>query len=400
MLIRLGTPYWLDQYDGPGPRFSRARGRLDADVAIVGGGITGSAAALLFARGGLRTVVLEAQRVGRGSTAASTALLMQEPDSDFDGLAERYGAGVAARIWRASQAAVRRLVTTLDHTQARVGLHRLPSIYFARDAGGAARLGREWRRRRDAGIGGRWISEGVLRRLTGLDGTGAILTTGNAQADPYRACLALARGAVRNGARIFEHSPVVRVRPHDGGVNVVLDGAEVRAAWVVVSTGYATPEFRPLAGRFRMQDTYVIATPRLPPPLQRRVGLGDLMLWDTARPYHYARWTPDRRLLFGGCDRPHTANRPRRAALARDLAAFYPPLEDAEPDYAWEGLFATTPDGLPYIGAHRRYPRHLFALGYGGNGMTFGYLAAEILLRTVRGRSRPDDALFGFGRIR
>ena len=47
---------------------------------------------------------------------------------------------------------------------------------------------------------------------------------------------------------------------------------------------------------------------------------------------------------------------------------------------AWEGLFATTPDGLPYIGPHRRYPRHLFALGYGGNGMTFGFLAARLLL--------------------
>ena len=71
-----------------------------------------------------------------------------------------------------------------------------------------------------------------------------------------------------------------------------------------------------------------------------------------------------------------------------------------KPDYAWEGLFATTPDGLPYIGPHRRYPRHLFALGYGGNGMTFGYLAAEILGRWVHGKETEDDRFFGFGRNR
>ena len=63
-------------------------------------------------------------------------------------------------------------------------------------------------------------------------------------------------------------------------------------------------------------------------------------------------------------------------------------------------VFATTPDGLPYIGTHRRYPRHLFALGYGGNGMTFGFLAARMLLRRVLDGPSDDDEWFGFGRVR
>ena len=75
-----------------------------------------------------------------------------------------------------------------------------------------------------------------------------------------------------------------------------------------------------------------------------------------------------------------------------------PGARDIDCGYAWEGLFATTPDGLPYIGTHRHYPRHLFALGYGGNGMTFGFLAAQIIARHVRGRALPADALFRFNR--
>jgi len=67
---------------------------------------------------------------------------------------------------------------------------------------------------------------------------------------------------------------------------------------------------------------------------------------------------------------------------------------------AWDGLFATTPDGLPYIGRHSRFPRRLFALGYGGNGMTFGFLAARMLLEQWREIDSPDHALFGFGRFR
>ena len=83
-----------------------------------------------------------------------------------------------------------------------------------------------------------------------------------------------------------------------------------------------------------------------------------------------------------------------------DLAEWYPDLKDVRPEYAWEGLFATTPDGLPYVGRHRLHPRQLFALGYGGNGMTLGYFAAESLVRIAQGRVERDDELFGFGRIK
>ena len=53
-----------------------------------------------------------------------------------------------------------------------------------------------------------------------------------------------------------------------------------------------------------------------------------------------------------------------------------------------------TADGLPYIGPHRRYPHHWFALGYGGNGMTFGALAARLLLERWQGVKSRDHALF------
>jgi glycine/D-amino acid oxidase-like deaminating enzyme len=71
-----------------------------------------------------------------------------------------------------------------------------------------------------------------------------------------------------------------------------------------------------------------------------------------------------------------------------------------ETECAWEGLFAMTPDSFPYIGPHGRYPRHWFALGYGGNGMTFGFMAARLLLERWQGVTSRDHALFEFGRTR
>jgi glycine/D-amino acid oxidase-like deaminating enzyme len=205
---------------------------------------------------------------------------------------------------------------------------------------------------------------------------------------------------------VFEESAVGRIETDRRHVELRTRSGTLRADTVVIATGYATPEFKPLAGRFRLAHTYVVATGRIPAATRRCLGLSDLMLWDTERPYHYARWS-DGRLLLGGADRPLLPKRERlrafRAgaeAVRQHFTQLYPALERAGTDYAWEGLFATTPDGLPYIGRHRRYPRHLFALGYGGNGMTFGFLAAQLLLDTYGGTEGSDHQLFAFNRSR
>lgn len=402
--LRIGHSYWLDAFRKHVPRLTSLRGRHQADIAIVGGGVTGCAAALLFARAGARVILVDARRIGRGSSAASTALLMQEPDVDFADLAERYGPAAARRIWTCSRGAV----ASMRRTLAGLGvstLHGLPSVYYARGATDAAALRREASIRRGAGFPATWLDAARVHSVAGIDAAGAIVTRGNAQVDPYEACMALARGAQSAGAVLHERSHVTRIAGTRDGVTITLASGEIAADWAVVATGYATPEFKPLAGRFRMLNTYVIATPRLSTSKRLALGLGDVMVWDTGRPYHYLRWTPDHRLLFGGLDRPRLPN-PIRPAALRAMAAqltdqlidLYPPLTGMTPEYAWEGLFATTPDGLPYIGQHRRYPRHLFALGYGGNGMTFGFLAAQTLVRLAQRTPTRDDELFGFTR--
>ena len=405
--LRIGKSYWLDQYRGRAPRFAPIHGSVVADVAIVGGGLTGCLAARLFADAGLRVVLLEAQRIGRGSTAASTALVMQEPDVSFRDLASRYGIARARRTWMHSRASVHGLTTLLQRLRISAALRAVPSVHWTDETNLAADMRRDLVRRRAAGIGGRWLTTAALKREAGIDGAGAILTQGSAQLDPYRACLGLAVHARAAGARLHEHSPARRVIGDRHGVRIELDRGELCADWAVIATGYATPDFKPLAGRFRMSNTYVIATPPIGAKARREMGLGEVMLWDTDSPYHYARWTPDHRLLYGGGDQPKLPPAARRDALAchasrlkDDLVALYPALRDALPEYAWEGLFATTPDGLPYVGTNRRYPRHLFALGYGGNGMAFTFLAAQILLRAVQGATTPEDRFFGFARIR
>jgi glycine/D-amino acid oxidase-like deaminating enzyme len=245
-----------------------------------------------------------------------------------------------------------------------------------------------------------------LGRATGIEGAAGIRTGGNAQLDPYRACLGLLASAQERGARIFEHSPARRIRKTPTGVVVDTRDGSITARRAIIATGYATAAFKPMAGRFRMTHTYVLATAPIAARVRRQIGLGSVMLWDTRRPYHYARWTKDGRLLLGGGDRPLLPPRQRaraftdgQRAVRQYFEALFPALQDVEIACAWEGLFAVTRDGLPFVGPHRRYPHQLFALGYGGNGMTFGFLAARMLLGHFRGARSPDQRLFAFDRF-
>ena len=405
--LRVGTPVWLDRRSRHRTTtYPSLEGRYEVDVAIVGAGMTGAGVAATFAEAGVTVAVIEGGRAGRGSTAGSTALLLQEPDKGVLELGARYGARSAKRIWEMSRGAARDLVKAIRRLEIFCDLVERDAVYYTTQPDATLRA--EHERRSQLGLAaGRWLTPGPLRELTALPGRGAILTTGNAQLDPYKACLGFLRAASQGGALVFEQSPVLRIDHTRNGVTVITRRGAVRARKVVIATGYATPGFQPLVGRFRMHHTYVLATAPLNARQRREIGLGDVMIWDTAWPYHYARWTPDRRLLFGGEDRPCVSGRQRAAAfrtatrqLRQHFESLLPALAHVAIDHAWEGLFATTPDGLPYIGRHRRYPHHLFALGYGGNGMTLGFLAARLLLEQWRGIESSDHQLFGFARLR
>ena len=163
---------------------------------------------------------------------------------------------------------------------------------------------RELKRRHTAGLSGAWLDKTALARASGIDGAGAIRTRGNAQLNPLQACAGLIDAAVRRGAAIFERSTINRIRRIEGGVRLYSSKGTIDARHVVIATGYATRHFRPLAGRFRLRHTYVLATNPLGFIARRRLGMRKVMLWDTERPYHYVRWTADRRLLLGGADHP------------------------------------------------------------------------------------------------
>ncbi len=405
--LRLGAAIWLE--NGPAalePAAPRLTSHLTTDVVIVGGGLTGAVIAHECVSRGLSTVVLEAGHLGAGSTSANTGLLVYEPDEQLSSLAKRYSPAVATRVWDRSREAASSFADTLRRLRVPCGLAPRASVYVARTRQAARRLDDEYQFRHDNGVSSRWLDTAPLKRRAAVHGVAAIETRGHAQLDPYRACLGLLAAAIRRGACVYRHSRVTRIERGTRGVRVHTAAGSVRARRVIIATGYATREFRPLTGGFALTHTYAMCTAPLPAAVRKRIGVPNVLVWSAERPYYYLRWGPHHRLIVGGADRPLVPEAQRVAAftqgrrrLAREIRALVPGLRGVPFERAWEGLFAVTPDGLPYLGPHPRYPHHLFALGYGGNGMVYAWLAARMLTRAITGTPDRDLKLFSFERL-
>jgi glycine/D-amino acid oxidase-like deaminating enzyme len=111
------------------------------------------------------------------------------------------------------------------------------------------------------------------------------------------------------------------------------------------------------------------------------------------------------RVLFGGADQPEPSRRTQDSVLVQrtgqlmyELSTLYPVVSGIRPEYAWATPMCVTSDGMPIVGSHRHFPRHLFALGFGHGGITASFLASRLLLRQHLGRSGKGDELFGFAR--
>ena len=403
---RSGVSYWVDRFpQSRRPSYARHRGELDLDVAVIGGGFTGCATAQALATAGVRVGVFEAERIGQGASAASTALVMQEPDVDFQDLVASRGLRAARRIWQMTRRAAFDLGSIMRRLNVQCQLEAYDSIYLASGPAATKRLRRELDARRQAGLDARWLTPDKVRRETNLRVDGAIRVSGNAQIDPYRACLGLVAAAVKRGAVVYEHSPVTRVRFSRKDVQLRTERGSVTADHLIVATGHPTALFKPLARHFRTLQTYVVMTPPLGAKIRSELGRRDAMLWDTDEPYHYLRWTKDDRIIFGGADRPPPHPRQRDKVLIQrtgqlmyELSTRYPVISGIQPEYAWDGACSVGADGVPCIGTHRNYPRHLFALGYGGNGLALGFLASRILTRHYLGEPASGDDLFPFAR--
>ena len=402
---RYGVSPWVDQLPASRrPDYSRLRGAQTAEVVVIGAGLAGCATAYACAVAGIKTIVLEADRVGQGSAARGAGLLLPEPGPAFRDVEQRHGLRVARVAFDGWRRAALEAAALLRRLHIRCGLASLDSLIVA-SGGDEKALRREFDARVKATLDASWMSPPKLYNAATPAAPGGIRMRDAFSLDPYRACLGLAVAAASRGALFFERSGVRSVKAGRAHVDVVAETGTVRASTVVVTTGTPGVEFASLRRHFKRRERYLVLTEPMPAQVRRQIGSRDLTFSDTQTPPHRVRWMPDDRILVSGAEQGETSERKRAAVLVQrtgqlmyELLTMFPMISGLVPEYGWEIVSGETTDALMRVGPHRNFPHHLFALGGGGDSVTGAFLAARIILRALRGTPDKTDAVWGFTR--
>ena len=409
-MTKYGRSPWLDAFPTSRvPAYPRHRGDMQTEAVIVGGGLTGCTTAYAFAAAGLKVLLLEADQIGRGATAYSSGWIAEEPGVAFADLEKAVGLRGARYAWQVWRRAALDFISLLRRLDIKCHLEERGSAIVAATTEQAARLKRDQKARREAGLDVSMMNGRAIKTDLGLDASAAIRRKHGATLDPYRACVGLAAAAADRGAVLSERSPVRKITFNRKIATVMTANGRIRTRRVVVATGMPTPLFKALARHFWFHTTYAVETEPVPAKIRQQIGVerdrSRAVIRDSAQPPHIIRWIEDDRILITGADSEAIAPRlrdkvivQRTGQLMYELSTLYPEISGIRPDYGWAADYARTAEGLPYLGPHRNYPHHLFAFGDSSRSVTGAYLTSRILLRHHSGELDRGDDVFGFHR--
>jgi glycine/D-amino acid oxidase-like deaminating enzyme len=370
------------------------------DVIVVGAGVSGALIAEALSEAGLKIVIVDRRGPAEGSTAASTAMLQYELDTPLSLMAERIGREKAERIWRRSRLSVDALRERTERLGLAIDGATRGSIYLDGNVLDAGGLALEADARRRAGFEVELLKPAAVQERYGIKGRHALIGFGNYSADPRRLTAGYLNVALARGARLYSPVDICDIAPTGDEVTLVsAHGPRIRARHVVMATGYEMMKGIPRKGN-KIISSWSIATC----PQPRAIWPTAAMIWEAADPYLYIRTTPRGEIICGGEDEEigdatlRDAKLPdKTATLSRKLAALLPGV-DATPAYSWAGSFGDSPVGTPTIGRIPGMPNCYTAMGYGGNGITFSMMAAQMLRGLICGYGDPDADLVSFHR--
>ncbi|MCK5931980.1 MAG: FAD-binding oxidoreductase [Fulvimarina manganoxydans] len=389
------TSYWLDTSK---PFSGGAMGPLEEtyDVAVIGGGLTGSSAALTLARKGARVALLEAETIGNAASGRNGGMCNNGFAQDYGVMSERLGREAADTLYRAFDLGVdtvERLIREegIDCNFARVGKLKLAAKPEHYDK--LARAQELLAAHVDPDT--EMVTRADLPGEVGSDRYyGGLIYRKSATIHIGRFVRGLAEAAARHGASIFEHTPMTGLKRAPGGGHIVqTPRGETRVRQVLLASGISHTG-RPLSWvrrRIVPVGAFLIVTEPLPVETLDRLVPRRRNCVDTKNLVNYFRTTPDNRLLFGGRARFAVSNpasdQKSGAILRASLNEVFPELRDARIDYCWGGMVDMTRDRLPRAGERDGI---YYSMGYSGHGTQMSTLMGTIMADVMDGQAEAN----------
>ena len=355
----------------PAPATPRLDGSRKADVAVIGAGFSGLAAALQLAQSGASVVVLEAGEVGWGASGRNGGQVIPGLKWDPDELVAMFGADAGEQLVRFAGEAPDRVFDLIERHRIDCEARRcgwIQPTFADADNNLAARRVEQWQRR---GAPVSILDREAACRLVGSPiYRGGWIDRRAGSVQPLSYARGLARAAQQAGAQVCANSRVVGLARNGGRWRVTtVQGAEVSAENVLVATnGYSDGLWPRLRRSVIAANSFQVATERLPDQLRRTVLPEGHVASDTRKLLLYYRADHDGRLIMGGRG---TFREPLGSSDYRHLESViglvFPQLKGTRCEFRWSGRVALTRDHLPHV--HRPAPGLTIFLGYNGRGI-------------------------------
>ncbi len=400
MELVTGYPYWLIKSGLP-YQYPKLLENKNCDVVIIGGGISGALTAYYCTQAGIHCILVDGRTIGLGSTCASTSLLQYELDIPLFKLKKMVGEHSAVRSYQLCGDAVDKLIELMD----RIGFSeyaKRKSLFFSLHRRQKDMLQKEYAARKLAGFNVEFLSAPEMKRSYDLEAAYGILSEKGATNNAYLFTHAILQYCLKNGLKVFDRTRIKNISQKKGKMVVNTDdGFSLVCDHIVNATGYEVINFIDKK-IVNLDCTYAIISESQAE--KNEIWKDRIMMWSTDDPYLYLCSTNDNRIMIGGRDElfanmktMYTYLDKKSVLLEKDFKKCFPSLPFKK-EFAWSGVFGKTKDALPYIGNYPKTPNVFYALGFGGNGITFSLVAAEIITDLLLGGKNEDAAMFSFPR--
>ncbi|MFS8148228.1 NAD(P)/FAD-dependent oxidoreductase [Rhizobium sp. BR 249] len=383
--------YWHDT----APAFANAaQGPVEGhyDVAVVGAGFTGLAAARQLAKAGVRVIVLEAEVVGWGASGRNGGHLNNGLAHSFIGAKAELGKERAIALYQALDASIDTIEAIIAEEGIDCNFRRAGKLKLASKPQHYDAIARNFEAiHAEVDPETALLSASDLKSEVGAPFHGAMLSKKSAMMHMGRYVVGLAEAARRHGATIVEGAAVSDHRQADGRHVLKTAKGVVTADHVLIATGaYTTPNFGYFRRRIIPVGSFIIATRPLTETEIAATMPGNRTCVNSMNIGNYWRLAPDNRLIFGGRARFSATSDQRSDAksgtiLHDSLARIFPQLAHVEIDYCWGGLVDMTRDRYPRAGYQDGV---WYAMGYSGHGAQLSTHLGMTIADAILGR--PD----------
>jgi gamma-glutamylputrescine oxidase len=380
-------------------------GRRETDVAVVGGGITGTAVALWLARAGVQVRVLEARSVAAGASGRNGGFISDGTTAAYATTIQRYGREQARRLWVftvRNHEYARRFLEELEQRSWPCAYRRNGSLKLAAKESELETIIESASLLNEDGWEVRVVQRNELPvRLRNAYFGGAFYPA-NGELHPARFVTGLALLAQQAGAVFHAESPVSGIAMGEDGVLLNTPVGKLHARTLVLATNAWLPEIGAQVGanwlarcitpiRGQVIATEPVSDQLFPCPCSADEG------------YQYWRQLPDGRLLVGGWrnrsfdSESQTYDETPNEGVQQHLDAFVHEtlnLPQVRIATRWAGIMGFTTDSLPLIGRLPGVPNCYIAGGHTGHGNAFAIHAALVISELVQGKIHPDMELF------